>query len=196
MPEPVPSLHELIDNVDQAAEAPVVTVDDILDALGTRSFAPAVLLPSLVLVSPLSGIPGISTMGAIMVVLVTAQWLFETDHLWLPGWVLNREIRSRRLRRGLRGLANIAGWIDARSCRRLVWLTTGPMRAVVKISILLIALFWPLLEILPMVTTFGAATVSLMALGLWVRDGLIVVLGYGMACAGAFGLIQLADAMV
>ena len=59
------------------------------------------------------------------------------------------------------------------------------MALVTKLLILLIALTWPLLELLPMVTSVGAMAVSLLAFGLMVRDGLWLVAGYATLAAMA-----------
>ena len=53
-----------------------VSIGDLIDALGSRSFGPLLLVPSLILITPLSGIPGGPTIGAIVIVLVATQLLF------------------------------------------------------------------------------------------------------------------------
>ena len=181
--EPRRSLRELIQSVSDAADPPSVRVGEILDALGDRSFAPALLVPALILVSPVSGIPGVPTVGGIIIVLVTVQWMIHRDHLWLPDWILRRSITSKRLRNGLEKLERVASWLDDHSGRRLSFLAKPPVRPVVFLSIIAIAVSWPFLELLPMVTSIGAAAVSLMAFGLWVRDGLLIIGGYIAAAA-------------
>ena len=196
MPGPAPSLRQLITRVDDASDARHVSVGEILDALGTRSFAPAVIVPSMILVSPVSGIPGLPTIGAILICLITVQWLFNADHLWLPDWILSRRIRNMRLHNGLMKIAGLADWVDDHSGRRLQWLTRGPVRKAVLASIILVAASWPFLELLPMVTSVGATAVVLWSFGLWVRDGLFVLGGYAIAGALIIGLTQLAGAIL
>ena len=54
------------------------------------------------------------------------------------------------------------------------------MRVVTLALCVLIPLGWPFLEILPLVSSFGAGTVALLAFGLFTRDGVYVLLGYLM----------------
>ena len=50
-----------------------VSVRDLRDAIGRRSFAPLLLTVSLVGFTPLGGIPGIPTTLAIMFILIASQ---------------------------------------------------------------------------------------------------------------------------
>ncbi|MDD9741427.1 MULTISPECIES: exopolysaccharide biosynthesis protein [Marinovum] len=183
---PPRSLGEVLSAIEPEADcADKVTVADLLQEIGERSFAPLVLVVSVLLVTPLSGIPGTPTIGALIVVLISAQWLTGRRHLWLPGFVLRRAVTGARLARAIAWLRPMAAWVDARSQSRLRPMTAPPMALVTKLLILLIALTWPLLELLPMVTSVGAMAVSLLAFGLMVRDGLWLVAGYATLAAMA-----------
>ncbi|WP_323763945.1 exopolysaccharide biosynthesis protein [Marinovum sp.] len=176
---PPRSLGEVLSAI--APEADVggeISVADMLQEIGERSFAPLVLVVSVLLVTPLSGIPGTPTIGAMIVVLITVQWLTGRRHLWLPGFVLRRAVAGDRLTRAIDWLRPMADWVDARSERRLRLMTAPPMALVTKLMILGVALTWPLLELLPMVTSVGALAVALLAFGLMVRDGVWLAAGY------------------
>ncbi|WP_299367053.1 exopolysaccharide biosynthesis protein [uncultured Tateyamaria sp.] len=175
-----PSLTHLLDILEEAAQGDRVTVQDILHEIGDRSIMPIVLAIALLMVSPLSGIPGLPTLSALLIVMVMVQALFGRRHLWLPGLVRNRAVPVRRLRRAVAALRRPARWIDRHSHPRLRMLTGGPLRLGTLLLCLLIPMTWPLLELLPFVTSFGAGAVSLMAFGLFTRDGLYVLLGYGV----------------
>lgn len=190
------SLRRLLASIDAAGAPPRVSVGDILDEIGQRSFAPAVIAPALILVSPVSGIPGVPTVAAILIVLVTLQWMMRRDHLWLPGWLLRRSLDAGRLHRGLKKVEGVAEWIDRHSGRRLPWLAEAPMGAFVLLSIVAIAASWPFLELLPMITSIGAASVALLAFGVWVRDGLFVIAGYAVAGGLIYAVIRLAGAVM
>lgn len=165
-----------------------VSVDNVLTEIGQRSFAPFVLVIAVLLVSPLSAIPGAPTLGATMIILISVQWLTRRPYMWLPKFLLRREVPGARLARAIEWLTPIAHWIDARSYRRLPLLTTPPMAMLTKVVIIGVALGWPVLELLPMVTSIGALTVAFLALGLMVRDGVLVMMGYLMV-GGTAGLV-------
>jgi hypothetical protein len=174
------TLTHLLDGMDHAAQADVVTLRDVIAEFGDRSITPFILLISLLLVSPLSGIPGAPTLGAIAILLLSVQALTGRRRLWLPQFLLNRQVAASRLRAMVRWLRKPCALIDRIARRRLVALTRGTMRFFTLLACTLIPLGWPPLEVLPFVSSIGAGTVALMAFGLFTRDGLFVLLGYMM----------------
>ena len=182
------ALGRLIDRIRPSDDEDRILVHDLLARMGERSFAPVILLPALILVSPLSGIPGAPTLGMLLIVTVTVQALFGRQHPWLPGFVMRRSVSARKLARALDWLARPVGFIDRNSRNRWRLLTVAPLDRLPLLAILVTALPWPLLEPIPMVTTLGATAVSLFAIGLLLRDGLYVVTGFvfigGLGAAG------------
>lgn len=172
-----------------ADEGERVAVRDVMAHLDTSSFATVILVPALILITPLSGIPTLPTFGAAIIALVTLQWAMGRDHLWLPDVLMRRSIPSSKLRTALGWLDRPAAWIDGMTHARLTFLTVRPLAAVALILILCNVALWPLLELLPMVTTTGAVMVALLAFGLMTGDGLFVVAGY--AWAGVFAAVAL-----
>lgn len=183
------SLGDILDAIEPEPGDPgEVSVADVLHEIGERSFAPMVLVVSVLLVSPLSAIPGAPTTGGILITLIASQWLAGRRYLWLPGVILRRAVPARRLARAIGWLRPGAAWFDRNSKGRLKVLTLPPLPLLAKLLILAIALTWPLLEILPMVTSVGALAVSLLALGLMVRDGLWLAAGYATV-GGSLALV-------
>ena len=181
------ALTRLLDRLEQAGEGDAVTVQDVLDATGDRSIMPVVLAIALILVSPLSGIPGLPTLSAIVILLVMGQAVFRREHLWLPAVLRNRQINRDRYGRAIRWMRKPAAWIDRHSHPRLRILTVGPLRWLTLLVCMCVPMAWPFLELLPFVTSFGAGALALMTFGLFTRDGLYVLWGYvatgGMAAA-------------
>jgi hypothetical protein len=186
------SLGEVIAAIRRAGDGEELSVQDILHEIGDRSFATALLVPALLLVSPLSGIPGSPTVGAVIVVLIAGQWIVRRRHLWLPGFILRRSVATERMGTALDWLERPAALVDRHTHPRLRVLTRGPFRMLGIAMIIAIAALWPPLEVLPMVTSIGAFAVSLLAFGLMTRDGLFVLAGYvfvGVAVAAIMGLL-------
>lgn len=172
------SLSDILDALDGAGEGHSVSVREILSEVGLRSFAPTILVPALILVSPLSGIFGLPTIGALFIFLITVQKLAGRDHVWLPGFLMRREVRSDRLSRAIGWLRRPCNWVDHHTHRRLTALVSRPANIVTLSVIIAITLVIPFLEVLPMVTSVFAAAISFFAIGLLARDGLFTVLGY------------------
>lgn len=177
-PLPPRSLGDLLQRIaDVAAEREEVYFATIMAALGTRSFGPVVLLIGVVLVSPLSGIPGLPTTMAAGLLLVSLQLVLGRDSFWLPRFLMNRHIPSDRLQQGLRWLDRPARfvdwWLRPRFC---VLASNGGAVAIATICILL-ALVMPVLELVPFSTTAVGVAVAAFGLALVALDGLFVLLG-------------------
>ncbi|MFC4669349.1 exopolysaccharide biosynthesis protein [Seohaeicola nanhaiensis] len=178
-------LSDILDVLDSAASQSRVSIGDLVEALGQRSFTPVVLAVAVLMVSPLSGIPTLPTISAILICLVSAQALIGRDHLWLPGFVMRRSFPGARLHKAIGWLERPGGWVDRHAQRRLTLLANGPARKIGYLACFLIPLSWPLLEILPLVTSIGASLVALIAFGLLARDGMFLLAGYILTVAVA-----------
>lgn len=183
------TLTHLLDGLEHAASCASVSVDDVLHEFGDRAITPFILLIALLLVSPLSGIPGAPTVSAALIVLLTFQALLGRRKLWLPAFLLRREVASKRLLMAVKWMRKPCAFVDRHSHSRLRILTVGPARSFTLLVCMIIPLGWPLLEVLPMISSIGAAVVALLSFGLFTRDGLYVLLGYaGVAVTASAGL--------
>ncbi|WP_417206373.1 exopolysaccharide biosynthesis protein [Antarctobacter sp.] len=181
------SLGELLEAMRPCENDTHVSVGDVLNRVGDQSFAAVILVPAIVLVSPISGIPGSPTLGALITMLVSIQALLGRRHLWLPGFLRRRRVSAKKMTKAIDWLRKPAGWMDRHSSGRLKLLTSRPVRPIAFAAVTLIALSWPFLEILPFVTSFFAGAVAMMMFGVMTRDGIYLLAGYIQA-----GLITLA----
>ena len=188
------TLTHLLDQLETAGNGDAVSVQDILDATGDRSITPVVLAISLILVSPLSGIPGLPTLSAIVILLVMGQAVLRREYLWLPRVLRNRRVKRSRYAKAIAWMRKPAAWIDRHSQPRLRILTVGPLRWLTLTVCICVPMVWPFLELLPFVTSFGAGALALMTFGLFTRDGLYVVLGYAVVGGMAAGVVWLLQA--
>ncbi|ETX27990.1 exopolysaccharide biosynthesis protein [Roseivivax isoporae] len=175
---PVASLTELLDRIRPEDGQDSVSVHEILERIGNRSFDAALLVPALILVSPISGIPGAPTIGGLVILLIAAQNLVGRRHLWLPGFLMRRRIGAERLENALGFLRKPAAWVDRHSRNRWRVLTRRPVSSLALLTIIATTITWPLLELVPFFTSAGAVAVSLFAIGLMIRDGLYMIAGY------------------
>ncbi|WP_235905730.1 exopolysaccharide biosynthesis protein [Pseudooceanicola pacificus] len=182
------SLGAILDALDHTARHDSVSVGDVLEEIGVTSFAPILLVPAMILVSPLSGIPGLPTIGAMLMLLISVQKLLGRPHIWLPGWLKRRKVAGWRLAKATTWLRRPAGWIDRRTHRRLPWLVSRPANVLTLATILVICLLIPFLEILPMVTSIFATAIAFYAIALLARDGVFTLLGHIWSGVALFGI--------
>jgi hypothetical protein len=174
-------LNDLLDCFAAAAQdTDQVSIRDVLSELGDRSITPVILVVSVILISPISGIPGVPSISAFLIILLSVQALAGRRHLWLPDILLRRKVSGKRLSSMVNWLRKPSRLVDRHTHPRLAVFTQGPMRFITLAACVIIPMGWPFLEVLPLVSSTGALTVALLVFGLFTRDGLYVLAGYGM----------------
>lgn len=183
------NLEDVVNTIrDLANSEEEVSVGDVQNATGTRSFAPFLLIGGLVTLSPVGGIPGVPTLFAIIVFLTAGQLLIGRKHFWLPGVITQRAVADEKLRNGTDRLEKPARWVDRFLKPRLTFMTQGPATYVVALACVMLAVTVPVLEAVPFAVAAPAAAISAFALALVANDGVLAILGY-LASAGSLYLV-------
>ncbi|WP_250464108.1 exopolysaccharide biosynthesis protein [Microbulbifer litoralis] len=173
------SLHQLLDHIARTAERQErVSLDMVVRAVGQRSFAPLLLLVGIILFSPISGIPGVPTLMAILVLLVAVQLLLGRRHFWLPQWMLKRSISEKKLLKALDWLRRPARFIDRWLQPRLTFLVRRTGTYAIAAICAVIALGLPAMEIIPFSATTAGLALTAFGLALVTHDGLLAVLAF------------------
>lgn len=186
------NLEQLLDRIGtvDADDTDRVSLGMILQAVGTRSFGPLLLLLGLLMFSPLSGIPTMPTTFGMLVLLTAIQMLFHKEHIWLPRFLLKRSVSKDKLDIVLTWLQSPARFIDRLSHPRLTFLIQGYSIRLIAVVCLLIAASVPLMELVPFLATGAGAVFAVLGLALVTKDGLIVLFGFVLTALGVFIVIQ------
>lgn len=183
------SLRQLLEHIATTAERRErVSLELVVRAIGQRSFAPLLLLAGIILFSPLSGIPGVPTTMAVLVLLVAVQLLLGRRHFWLPQWLLRRSITKGKLLRALKWLQKPARFIDRWLQPRLVLLVGRTGTYVIAAICAVIALALPAMEIVPFSATIAGMALAAFGLALVAHDGALALFAFAVT-AFIFGLI-------
>ncbi|MCD2325268.1 exopolysaccharide biosynthesis protein [Sphingomonas sp. IC-56] len=176
MAEDPKSVGDILDRLEELAnEDDKVSLGDVVEALGNRSQGPFLLVPALVEISPLGGIPGFPTAIALVIVLIAVQIVLGRKHLWLPKFLSNRALSSEKVCKATGKLRGLARFMDRWFHGRLPALTKGPFVRVAAGACILLACTVPPLELLPFATTAPMAAIAAFGLALLVRDGLLMI---------------------
>jgi hypothetical protein len=175
------TLQQVIDSVLRAGRGESVAVSDMVEAVGRRSFGPVLLVPSLIIVSPISGIPGVPTVGGLTLAFIASQILLDRDRIWLPRFLLKRRLSRRKLERAMGAIRPAAVMMDNLIRPRLTFLTRKPFSYMIAGLCVMIALAMPPLELIPFASSFAAGAIALFALALLARDGVVVLGGLVIA---------------
>ncbi len=175
-------VEEVLAELDELAAArPRVCIGDVLDDFGKRSFGPFILIPPLIELSPIGGIPGLPTFLALVIALTAAQLFLGKDHVWMPQFIQQRSISSRRLHKAVTKLRGIAHWLDERSHGRLKPLTEGVWIKAAAIVIVALCCTVPPLEFIPFASSAPMLAIAAFGLALTVRDGVLMLIALALA---------------
>jgi hypothetical protein len=180
-------LEQLLDRLAEAGgQGDRVTLGKMIEVVGQRSFGPLLLVAGLMAFSPLSGIPGMPTMVAIIVLLIAGQFLINRKHFWLPSWLLRRGVSRQKFEKGLRFVRKPARWVDRLLRPRLTGLTHKSGLIVIAALCTINALFMPAMEFLPFAATVVGAALTAFGLSVITHDGLLalVALAFTATTAG------------
>jgi hypothetical protein len=149
------------------------SVEDIVSALGSRSFGIVLVLFGLPNLLP---VPGLPILCGFIIGIVALQMVIGKDHLLLPGWVGRRRLKRGDLARVVERATPTLRTVESAMRPRLLALTSPVLSRVIGgvLLILAIALMAP-------IPFFGGIApglaVILLGLGLAGRDGLFIVFG-------------------
>lgn len=190
--EPRPATGRLGQLLDEVADLTTTddhpSLDSVMAAFGPAGALPLMILVALVIVSPLSGIPFLSSLGGLTIAVIAVQLAVGRRGLWLPGWLSRRSIPRDRLLGALDRLRPVALFLDWHSRPRLRVVAAPPMAQLVLLLCALAGLSMPLLEILPFTSSLLALCVTLLGLSMLTRDGLWAALAV-MPLGGAGWLL-------
>ncbi len=190
MGQAVENLGQLFDKIEETSEGKdKVSLGEILDAVGSRSFGPMLLVAGIVTLAPVVGdIPGVPTLMGMVVLLIAGQLLFHRDHIWLPNWLLNRSAPRDKLMKALGWMRSPARFIDKLLRPRLTMLAQGFGVYIIATACLLVAIAAPPMELVPFSANAAGAALTAFGLGLMAKDGILILLSYTILAA-TIGLV-------
>ncbi|KNG93881.1 hypothetical protein ATO11_09765 [Pseudaestuariivita atlantica] len=174
-------------HVAEAARSPRVAISDVMRALGLAGgLLPVLMVLGLVLVSPLSGVPLLSSAVGLSIAVIAGRMLMGQQSTRLPEMLARCEMTGRKLERTVGLMLRLARFVDRITMSgRMRWLTVPPVEKVVLALVMGIGLVMPLMEFVPLSSSLLGAAVMFMALGLLVQDGLVLLLGLAIASGAA-----------
>ena len=172
----VESVEKVLGELDElAATHDEVCIGDVLDDFGERSFGPFIMLPALMEISPIGGIPGVPSFLALIIAITALQLLLGKDHIWMPDFIQRRAVKGKTLHKAVRKMRGIAHWMDQHSEGRLEALTEGVWLRVMAVVVLLLCLAVPPLEFLPFASSLPMLANAILGLAQTVRDGALML---------------------
>lgn len=186
-PEAVPRLVERLRGLAESRDT--VTLQSLAKEIGAQGHAPLLLIVATFLILPIGMIPGIGgALGAIMAV-IGLQMLLGRTGLWVPPFLGRREVQAHRVKAVAHNVRPVADWLRWHLHPRWERLSGGNL-SISLIALFLIATGTSLLVLgaIPIAVPVVGIPVTLFAVGLLARDGVIVAAGYAVILLAAIGI--------
>lgn len=175
------NLQQLLDRIDTAhSEHEKVSLGAIIEAVGSRSFGPLLVMAGVITVSPLSGIPGMPTTMGVLTLLIASQLLLGSGQFWLPSWLTSRSVGRDKIDTALKFLRPPARFIDRGLKPRLEIVVGRAGTTCIALVCAILALSMPPMEVIPLTVNGVGIVLLLFGLALIARDGVLAI--------GAFSL--------
>ena len=183
------TVTNILDDLQSAAEEDDdVTVHAMTEQLGNRGVGALLLVPALLEMTPIGGIPGVPTALAVIIALFAVQIAFGRSRMWLPGFLDRRSVSSKKLKKAIDLLRKPAEWSDRHLGRSLTVLVDKPAPQIAAVAIIGLCATVPALELLPFASMIPMVTISLFGLAFVVRDGRVMALGWIAFAASVWSL--------
>lgn len=176
----IANLRHVLDRIGHSArDGDQVSLRAITEVLGSRSFAPLLLLAGLVTLAPIVGdIPGVPTLMAVVVLLVAGQLLIGRRHLWLPRLLLDRSVAHGKVDKAVSWMRRPARFIDRLMRPRLSVFVDGPGLHAIALMCVIIAAATPPMEFVPFTANGAGIALTAFGLALIAKDGLVALLAF------------------
>ena len=175
-------LENVLERAIEDIDGDKVTLGDVLELFGDRSFGPVItLLGLLTVIPPLGGIPGLPMVVGVVVILFSAQIIFGRKHIWVPGFIRKRSISKDKLKKADEKAKPWLKRIDNLISERLEVLTNSWSVYIAAIVVTFLALMMIPLELVPFVAGTPGAAIAIFGLAFVARDGVLMLIGYALA---------------
>jgi hypothetical protein len=170
------SVREMLAELLARHREETIALGDILDFFGERAFGALMLVLALPMATPLSAIPGVSSVFGLPLVVVCAQLMLGYPRPLLPAQLAKRTVRREALARAIERADPWLVRIERAVHPRLPALTgAAAERAVGAVCVVMAVL---LALPIPGANQPPAVVVALFAIALLERDGMFAILGW------------------
>jgi len=189
----VTDINDILDDLENLADDESdVSVRDVQNKIGHRGAGVFLLVPGLLGMSPLGGIPTVPTLMALVTAVAAIQIAIGKSNLWLPSVLADRAVDDDRLKRAVSKGRGPARWLDRHFGKRLESLTGEVMVRVAAAICIALAATCPPLEVVPFAALIPLAGIALFGLAITLRDGaaMLVALIYAAGALTAAWMLM------
>lgn len=184
-------LSDLADQLVEKSTGDKVTLDDLINALDTRSYGPILLMPALLAASPIGAVPGMSIVTGTIIVMIAFQLLIGRSNPWLPKWLLDLSFERDRLTSMRKKYKPWLKWLENPIHQRLTYLVEHPFDKVIAIGCIMLAILFYPLALVPFGVFLPAVALCLFALSLSAHDGILALVALLLTLLTLFAAVSI-----
>ena len=176
-------LRQLRAMAERDGDGPDFTVRDLMAVIGRRSYGPLLLLIGLFSISPATIVPGMTWFSAALALFFGLQLTIGLRSPWIPRSWCEARLKRDVVGAAAGGVEPWAGRIDAVLRPRLVFLAETPFANLIGAFCVIAALATFPLGLIPMAPLAPGVAILILGLGLFARDGLLLLVGLAIAAS-------------
>jgi hypothetical protein len=163
----------------EAHQEPRITLRQLRDALGDRAYGVLFFVFAFPNLAPMP--PGVASIFAIPVLVLSAQFFLGAPHPYFPDWLGNRSFARADFENALKHIKPTLRWIERLLAPRLLWLTSALGERVLGSVFFILACV--MCVPIPLGHWFPALSICIMSLALFERDGIVLLAGLAIGVA-------------
>jgi hypothetical protein len=176
--------EQTLNEFQKSIEGNQARLGNMLEVLNNRGFGALILIPCLIELFPTGMIPGVPSLCATIIILLSIQLAFGRRYPWIPDRFENKKFEASKIRKGIRKAKPIIRWIDRRSRPRWRGLINHTNERISSLFILCLALSMYPLELVPFASSIPALLISLIALSFITKDGILLITSWVLSAIG------------
>lgn len=165
----------LISLSEEALKSKKITIDKLVKSLNYRVYGISILIFSLPSIIPLSAIPGVAAFFSLPIILFSLQMIFSKKTPWLPQWLKNKTIDTKHLQKLFHYAIPYLQRVEKIIKPRYYFFTSKTMEVLIGILLTLLSIL--LMLPIPLSNMLFGFLISLLAIGLIEKDGLVLMIG-------------------
>jgi hypothetical protein len=172
------SLTSLLNRISNSIEADFVSLDQILENVGSSAYGALLIIPALIAIAPTGAIPGMSILTGAIIMGVGIQILLSADRVWLPHSITSKKISRKKILSAISTIEPYVSKADYILKPRLTFLAKRPSIYFVAVICIFLAMSMFPLALLPFAVAMPATAVLLFGIGLTTKDGSVILVGF------------------
>lgn len=173
------NLTNIMKSLIEKTEGNSIEFREIVDALENRGFGPLLMAPALLIILPSGAIPGFPAVCSFIILMISLQILIGNNRPWIPKKLGKISFSRKKFKKACEMIEPYARKIDKYVENRFeVFAESLISKRFVAVICSIIAITIIIIGFVPGVPAALASPILFFALGLSVKDGTLMMIGY------------------